>query len=290
MFSIIIPTFNNLEYLKLCIKSLKKNSSYDHEIIVHANIGNDGTLDHLIESGLSYTHTNYNAGICEGVNKAAKKAKFDYILYSHDDFYFCPNWDIELKKEIEKIGHNNFYLSGSMVQASDKTKLDCGNDIVDFNEKKLLNDYKELNLSDFQGSTWAPHVIHKALWNKVGGFSEEFFPGHASDPDLNMKLWNENVRIFKKLGKSLVLHFGSITLRKRIFDKKKKNELGSRGSKIFHLKWGISVKFFKKYFLQSDTPYISELTDPKKNFEFLVSYLICRIYYFYLKYIYRFKK
>ena len=42
MFSIIIPTFNNLEYLKLCLKSILKNSKFDHEIIVHINEGNDG--------------------------------------------------------------------------------------------------------------------------------------------------------------------------------------------------------------------------------------------------------
>ena len=45
MFSIIIPTFNNLEYLKLCIKSIKKNSFYDHELILHINEGTDGTLE-----------------------------------------------------------------------------------------------------------------------------------------------------------------------------------------------------------------------------------------------------
>ena len=29
MFSIVIPTYNNLKYLELCLKSLKKNSKYD---------------------------------------------------------------------------------------------------------------------------------------------------------------------------------------------------------------------------------------------------------------------
>ena len=37
MFSIIIPTFNNIEYLKICLNSLKKNSSFNHEIIFHIN-------------------------------------------------------------------------------------------------------------------------------------------------------------------------------------------------------------------------------------------------------------
>ncbi len=47
MFSIIIPTLNNLEYLKICIESIKKNSVFKHEIIPHVNIGNDGTIDYL---------------------------------------------------------------------------------------------------------------------------------------------------------------------------------------------------------------------------------------------------
>ena len=48
MFSIIIPTFNNLKYLIKCIESIKKNSFYNsHEIIPHVNDGTDGTLDYL---------------------------------------------------------------------------------------------------------------------------------------------------------------------------------------------------------------------------------------------------
>ena len=34
---------------------------------------------------------------------AAKIAKFDYFLYSHDDFYFAPNWDDILDQEVKKI-------------------------------------------------------------------------------------------------------------------------------------------------------------------------------------------
>ena len=45
MFSIIIPTFNNFKYLKLCLHSIKKNSLKNHEIIIHVNDGSDGTLD-----------------------------------------------------------------------------------------------------------------------------------------------------------------------------------------------------------------------------------------------------
>ena len=47
MFSILIPTFNNLEYLKICINSIKKNSKFNHQIIVHVNEGSDGTFDYV---------------------------------------------------------------------------------------------------------------------------------------------------------------------------------------------------------------------------------------------------
>ena len=48
MFSIVIPTFNNLEYLRSTINSLKKNSSLKYEIIVHVNDGSDGTIDYFV--------------------------------------------------------------------------------------------------------------------------------------------------------------------------------------------------------------------------------------------------
>ena len=47
MFSILIPTFNNLDYLKICIQSLRKNSKFNHQIIPHVNVGDDGTLKYL---------------------------------------------------------------------------------------------------------------------------------------------------------------------------------------------------------------------------------------------------
>ena len=282
MFSIIIPTFNNVKYLKICIESIKKNSTFNHEIIAHVNLGEDGTKEYLDKEKIEYTFTNYNAGICEGMNKATKKANFDFILYSHDDFYFCPKWDEILNEEIKKIGHNRFYLSGIMMN-NGPLKFNAGSDFETFDEKKLLENYEKINHYDFQGSTWAPHLIHKEIWNKVGGFSEEFYPGTGSDPDLNMKLWREGVRIFKGLSKCKVYHFGSIVTRKYKNHPTIKTESGSKGGKIFLLKWGITFKFFKKHYLRSDSIYDGELSNPKKNIQYYLELIICKLNYIYLK-------
>ena len=285
MFSIIIPTFNNIEYLKKCIDSIRKNSTYDHEIIPHVNEGSDGTIDYLKENNIEYTFTNYNSGICKGMNMAAKKAKTEFLLYAHDDFYFCPKWDLVLKSELEMIKHKNFYLSGTMINNGQIT-LDCGSSLETFDEKKLLSEISNANYYDFQGSTWAPHLIHKETWDKVGGFSEEFFPGTGSDPDLNMKLWKEGVRIFKGINDFKVYHFGSIVTRKYKNHPTIKTESGSRGAKIFLLKWGITIKFFKEFILNSDTKYFGELEDPKKDINYLLQLTLCKLNYLYTKYIY----
>ena len=100
--AVIIPTFNNFNYLKLCLSSIKKNSLYDHEIIIHVNEGTDGTKDFIKSNEVIHTYSDQNIGLCSGVNLAAKKATNDYILYSHDDMYFCKNWDLYLENEIKR--------------------------------------------------------------------------------------------------------------------------------------------------------------------------------------------
>ena len=145
MFSIILPTFNNLKYLKITLESITKNSKYKHDIIVHVNEGTDGSLDYLKSKKINFTYSLKNLGLCTGVNTAAKKAKTNYILYSHDDMYFCPDWDIILENELSILDTKLFYLSGSMIEKnSGHIKLDCGSDFQTFNEKKLLENYKNL--------------------------------------------------------------------------------------------------------------------------------------------------
>ena len=115
MFSILIPSYNNLDYLKTCISSLKKNSRYTHQIIVQINEGTDGSLEYVKENNFEYTYSENNIGMPKALNKSSKLAKFDYILISHDDFYYCPGWDEVLVAEINLMNHKNYYLSSTMV-------------------------------------------------------------------------------------------------------------------------------------------------------------------------------
>jgi len=288
MFSILIPTYNNLEFLKVCINSIRKNSKFNHQIIVHVNEGTDGTLGYIKDSNLEYTFSDQNIGMPKALNKASKLSKNDFILISHDDFYYCPGWDEELMNNVNIINHKNFYLSSTMVGAG-QVSFDAGQTIETFDEAKLLNNLEKIKTIDFQGTTKCPGLIHKEIWEKVGGWSEEFSPTGGDDTDFAMKLWAIDIRIFKGLGKSLAYHFGSITTRKK--DKLLFTYLGNRGNKIFLRKWGLTINFFEKFYLKSGLDknknlilrkYDGPLKNPSKKFYYYLELIKVKLFFLYL--------
>jgi glycosyltransferase involved in cell wall biosynthesis len=111
VFSILIPTWNNLDFLKLCINSLKKNSRYKHQIILHINEGNDGTLAWAKKNGFDFSYSKENIGICYALNASSSLVNSDYIVYFNDDMYACPDWDYWLFKEVELQKSDYFFLS-----------------------------------------------------------------------------------------------------------------------------------------------------------------------------------
>ena len=270
MFSIIIPTYNNLDYLKLCLKSIEKNSEFNHEIIIHVNEGTDGTIQYLNKLKFKTTYSKLNEGVCVAFNKASKLASNNFLVLAHDDMYFCPEWDTVLLNEINKYNEfEDFFISGTMVQPfASYLELDCGKTFKDFDEEKLLTEVGHIKFDDFQGTHWQPSLVPKSTWNKVGGFSEEFSPGLGSDPDFNMKLWKIGVRLFKGLGKCRVYHFSSVSLRKKAWN---------NGAKTFLLKWGISIKFFKKYYLKSDSQFTGPLSNPNKSLMYYFDFIKCKL-------------
>ena len=284
--SIIVPTYNNFNYLKFFITSLKNNSHYDHEIIVHINDGSDGTLDYVKQNKILYTYSKDNIGLCDAVNNASLLSTTNFILYAHDDMYFCKNWDLYLENDVKKYKNNFYYISGTNISSKyGSINYDCGSSPKNFNFDKFNAFCSNDTSNDLQGSHWAPHLIHKDIWDKVGGFSTEFNPGDGSDPDLCMKLWKENIRIFKCLSKFKVYHFGSVTTRKK--DKFIKNN----GTKTFVLKWGITPRTFRKHYLKGEIKieYNEPLKDPELKFNFLKDLFIDKLKFIYFKILTNFK-
>jgi glycosyltransferase involved in cell wall biosynthesis len=252
MFSILIPSWNNLSFLKLCIESIEKNSAYKHEILIHVNDGSDGTLEWVRQKGYKHTHSEENIGVCYALNGLRPLATTDYIMFMNDDMYVCPGWDTALVEEIKRIGHKMFFLSSTLIQPrpffckSVIAPANYGETVESFDEERLLREYAILPHGDWMGATWPPNVVHKDLWDLVGGYSIEFSPGMYSDPDFSAKLWMAGVRLFKGVDRSRVYHFEARSTHRIV-----KND----GSLQFLRKWGITSGSFIRDILHRGEPF-----------------------------------
>ncbi|MDI1362009.1 glycosyltransferase [Methylotenera sp.] len=266
VFSIVIPSWNNLDFLKTCINSLRKNSRYSHQIIIHLNEGIDGSLSWVKEQGLDYTHSVENIGICYAMNIARTLATSKLLVYFNDDMYACPDWDFWLYEEVKKQTSPYFFLSCTMIEPRESGNMcviapfDFGSNPENFNETTLLEHFSKPIKDDWNGATWPPSVLPTMLWDLVGGYSTDFSPGMYSDPDFSMKLWEFGVRDFKGISQSRVYHFMSKSTGKLTF---KKN-----GSHLFLRKWGISSNLFTQYYLRRGQSWSGPLNLPSNTFKF----------------------
>jgi glycosyltransferase involved in cell wall biosynthesis len=246
MFSILIPTWNNLAHLTLCIDSIRRHSAHAHQVIVHVNDGSDGTRDWVRSQGLDATFSDANIGICYAVNEAAMQARHDLIVYLNDDMYCLPGWDTALLARVPALPSDLFLLSGTMVEPRDSGNP-CvvvgafGDAVATFREADLLAAVPRLKRADWRGATWPPTLVHRRWWFRCGGYSTELTPGMSSDNDFSMKLWHAGCRHFIGVGDSLVYHFQQKSTGKVV-----KND----GRRQFLHKWGMTQSTFDRFYLR----------------------------------------
>ena len=247
MFSIIIPTWNNLDFLKLCVSSIRKHSQFAHEIVIHINDGSDGTLEWVKSQNLRFSHTEKNIGVCLAVNHLVGQASHDWVLYMNDDMVACPGWDTAFVNAIGSCDTELALFFSTMIQADNGRnpniiKHDFGSTPQDFDESGLLRDYLSESRDDVEGGESQPTLFHRKWWTMVGGYSLEFSPGMSSDDDLLMKYWVVGCRHFRIVGGSRFYHFSC-----RSTGRVRRN----KGGRIFVMKWGVTQREFKQHYLGS---------------------------------------
>jgi GT2 family glycosyltransferase len=263
-FSIVIPSWNNLPYVRLCVDSLRRHSARAHQLIIHVNDGSDGTLEWVRGQGIEHTASSANIGICYAVNLAGALAATDHLLYVNDDMVAAPGWDLALERALERVkGHGLFLLSGTMVEPVQSGNAcvvvaDYGRDPADFDFERFARDTPARVRPDWLGATWPPTLVARTLWHQVGGYSIELSPGMSSDNDFSMKLWQAGCRVFLGVGDSLFYHFARVsTGRIR----------GNHGRRQFLMKWGMPQSAFDRYYLRRGQPATGELAlaDPASS-------------------------
>jgi GT2 family glycosyltransferase len=227
-----ISTYNNLPYLKLAIKSVRKNSYFkDAPFIIHAENCTDGTNEWLFENRDKYNLTlliepeNINVrGIGGGMNICADHVETEYIIFLHSDFYVTKNWDKALLDIHEKYPNEKLWVNSHRVEPNMFNNLSQrpGTAIVpkeifgayyhDFDSEyfeawveDFININKNIEIPKGEGVSG---LVKKSIWDEIGGNDPLFAPTSWDDMDLFLRMLQNGVRFILPTN-SVVWHFGA---------------------------------------------------------------------------------
>ena len=228
-----ISTYNNLEYLKIAIDSVRENSYYKNSpFIIHAENCDDGTDEWLKENSDKYNLTYFIdktilggsvKGIGGGMNFCADNVETEYIMFLHSDFYVTKDWDKRLMDVFDKYPNEKLWVNSHRVepQMFPNSQSRPGTIVVpkdsfgayynDFNSDafdKFSKEFTTLNDVDIPKGEGVSGLIKKEHWDEIGGNDSLFSPASWDDMDLFLRMLQSGFR-FVLPSKSLVWHFGA---------------------------------------------------------------------------------
>lgn len=269
-----ISTFNNLNYLKLAVQSVRAFSHYkDAPFIVYSENSTDGTDEWIMKEGKKryniegYIEKNDIAkGIGGGMNFCADKVKTEFIMFLHADFFVSKNWDKACLNTYHNHNDKPLWVSSYRIQPNVFREQNRPGTVFvplgEFGEyyhnfdANYFVDYAEAfaksNDIEIRKGEGVSGLIKKKDWDAIGGNDPLFAPAYYDDYDLfiRMQLAGYN---FILTSKSVVYHFGSRASRFPDDDlTKRKPELENHernGFQKWMKKWGQPPQFDNEGFI-----------------------------------------
>ncbi|MFW2492015.1 glycosyltransferase [Clostridium chromiireducens] len=241
--SIIILTYNNLNYTCSCLESIREYTTQNtYEIIIVDNNSTDGTREWLKEqTDIKFILNDENLGFPKGCNLGIDVADNDNdILLLNNDTKVAPRWLDNLKICLysdEKIGAAASITNNcSNYQAISVPYTDIEN-MIDFADKNNISNPSKWE----QKSRLVAFcmLIKRDIINQIGPLDERFTPGNFEDDDLCMRIIEAGYKLMV-CNDSFIHHFGSTSFKK---DYTKFNNVLRENSQKFEEKWGFNSNY-----------------------------------------------
>ncbi len=242
--SVVIPSFNNKEYIEQAVNSIQKNTYAQKEIIIVDNNSDETTKKYLKElsenENVKVIFNAKNEGFPKAVNQGIVAGKGKYFLIANNDVIVPPNAIkrmveiAESNVEIGIVGVMSNYVSGP--QWDEKANYTSPEEMFAYAEKIAKENKNEV--LEFPRVAFLFTLVKEEVIEKIGGLDERFSPGNFEDDDfcLRSQLAGFKTVIAKDV---FVHHFGSKSFKK---DSKTYDELIEKNRKIFAEKWGADTE------------------------------------------------
>lgn len=267
--SIVVLTYNNLNYTKECIESIREyTADEDYEIIVVDNNSTDDTQDWLkTQSDLKVQFNKENRGFPGGCNDGIKISNPENdILLLNNDIVVTSNWLSNLRTALyssEDIGAVTAVTNRSSYGQNIFTNYENMDEMQSFAEQYNVSNpslwEERLKLVAYS------FLVKREVINKVGLLDELFCPGNYEDDDYCLRIVLAGYKLLL-CSDTFIHHYGSASFNENLssFD-----DTLLVNSIKFYNKWKISLDdiIIKNYYL--------DFVEDKENLKFLELYGDC---------------
>lgn len=193
--SIVLLTWNQLDYTRQCIESLFKYTHSAFELIVIDNGSTDGTLEYVRKLDRAHTAcirietiaNSNNLGFAKGCNQGLAVSRGDYLILLNNDVVLTSQWLQRLIRAVENdpqlglVGPMTNYVSGPQQ---------ITNPTYDVNTLKGLEKYIQIHAKTYDGQIESNGriagfcmLMRRAVIEKIGGLDERYAIGNFEDDD-----------------------------------------------------------------------------------------------------------
>lgn len=242
MVSVVIVTYNNIEYTQECLRSIEENSDYSNlQIVVVDNASTDGSVEYLrvwAQKGKNRIciYNDVNKGFSAANNQGMAISRGEYIILLNNDTYVTPGWIGSLLNH-----YKEHPLLGLLGPVTNNIGNEAKINISYANMEQMIavsQQFTSLRIGhSFSIKTLAFFcvVIPKSLYEKVGDLSEEFGLGFFEDDDYCRRVERLGYEI--RCAEDVFVHHQLSASFLKI-DKDMRRELFERNKQIYEKKWG----------------------------------------------------
>ena len=214
--SIVILSFNTLDYTKQCLESVKETVPLDRcQIVVVDNASSDGSLEYLrtldwITLVENKENRGFPGGCNDGINVSFPKNDI-YLLNS--DTILPKNALFWLKMGLyssENVGSCGSISNNAPAGQTVNKKWESVDEMISFADQVNVPIDKSMELRMFLIGFSV--LIKRTVLEKTGLMDERFFPGNSEDIDISFRILKAGfVNVLCK--NSFVIHFGNTSFK-----------------------------------------------------------------------------
>lgn len=250
--SIIILSYNTVEYTRLCIESIRtytpKNS---YEIIVVDNDSEDGSREWLRQQkDVKLIENSENKGFPAGCNQGMQAAETgNDLLLLNSDTIVTPRWLDNLQKALhsdDQVGAVSCVTNCCSNQQAIDVSYQTVEEMMAFADN--YNQYSPQKWFTWPTLVGFCFLLKREVYEKIGGLDERFSPGNYEDDDYSFAIRQVGFRLLL-CADTFIHHFGSASFKQESDPSKAKAkqahfaEILQKNKAKFLQKWQVSADY-----------------------------------------------